>query len=512
VTDPARSPDESQELAIILAEVKDAIASHSDRWLKLQNRIRDRFIEYRDIGALRGAIYNVYSRADRQAPNVADRHLKGAAKIAEEILVNRRGGTKSRTGQDRKIEANPKFTIYDVSDIIGVTVVCPFDSDVTRVVDQIKRDCAGGRFSQIDKIKEHDRDDYQAVHLLLRIPDGPLQGLQCEVQVKTAIQDSFGWKTHALAYKPDADADPWFIEQFTRISQILRAADSLSDQLRARLEDERGVGLEMRRSVRTDLLLLLREVADIDDEKKRDELLAIAKDLREYIAGTPQARAYGTLKQIEQRVENAWMQYGCDVNTLRLAVLCATAPDSDGYIHTVRRHYEEWVRDKAANQDPTKRLEELTSFANNVAIAYYCLNDVASAIQVAQQAANRASTLNSAELGQLHVNLAYYHAEAFAETRSQTHADAAKSHADQARKLFDVKGPDRDSLGYVLIVTGKTVEEVEQGLNECKQAYGELTSDPTAEKTLLNLAKTFFVAHRELAYKRLSQMVAADRP
>jgi ppGpp synthetase/RelA/SpoT-type nucleotidyltranferase len=513
VNDLPKTPADpaSAELESIRSEVKDAIALRSNDWLKLQERIRARFIEYRDIGALRGAIYNVYSREDRQPPNVANRHLKGAAKIADEILVNRRGGTKSRTGQERKIEPNPKFDIYDVSDIIGVTIVCPFESDVTRVVGQIKRDCERGTFSQIEKIKEHDRKDYQAVHLSLRIPEGALQELQCEAQVKTAVQDAFGWKTHDLAYKPEADTDPWFVEQFTRVSQILRAADSFSDQLRARLERERSVSLETRRSVQADLLLVLREVIDdIVDEKKRSELEAATKELRDYIASPPESRKNADLKRIEQHVEKIWKDYGCDANSLRLAVLCAAAPGSDGYIHTVRRHYEEWIRDVPAGQkNSPERLKESIHFADIIAIAYFCLNDIESAIQLARQAAKQAGELAPAELGNLHVNLSFYHAEAFAETRDRAHADLAQAHADQARTILgaNLTAPDHDSLGYVRIVTGTSIQDVEGGLDECRAAYAQLQSDPNAGQ-LLNLATKFFEMHRELAYKRLSQMAA----
>lgn len=496
----------------VVGEVNAKIREHADDWLKLQNRIRDRFHEYQEVGELRSAIYNVYTRADRQPKGVQNPHLKSAAKIAEEICLQRRGGTKSRTGQKREIPAKPKFNIYEVSDIIGVTIVCPFDSDVERVVQQIEKDCAGNTFTKIDQIKRHNRKDYQAVHLALRIPEGRFRILQCEVQIKTAVQDAFAWKTHALAYKPEDNADPWFVDQFARISEILRTADSFSDQLRDRLEKERSISQVKRRSVRTDLLLLLREIiAGRGDGPKRKELQAIAKELDEYIGGPRDKQTGAALRPIEEQIESVLKQYGCDSDTLRLAALCATAPGSDGFIHVVRRNYEDWIREEPKGKHGAlDRIEEQARFANIITIAYFCLNDVRSAIQFAEQAVERGRTLKSGELGQLHVNLAYYYAESFGETRDREHARLAESHAAQARNIFGAKlaGPDRDSLGYVRIATGASIQDIEQGLAECKAAFEENKKAYKADKPLLQLATKFFEMHRELAYKRLSQLVS----
>jgi ppGpp synthetase/RelA/SpoT-type nucleotidyltranferase len=514
LTRPSESPINfaGRELETILAEVKAAIAQHSDDWLKLQDRIRNRFVEYQKIGTLRGAIYSVYTRSDRQPQDMQYRHLKSAAKIAEEIFLNRRGGTKSRSGQERKVLTKQKFTIYDVSDVIGVAIVCPFKSDVDRVVDQIERDCTDYTFSKIEKIKRHDRQDYQAVHMSLNIPEGRLRELQCEVQIKTAVQDAFAWKTHDLAYKPDKNTDPWFIEQFNRISQLLRTADDFSDELRDRLEEEHNVSLEKRRGVRADLLQVLRElISTIGNKQRRKNLRATRKKLREYTLRTGDKPDRAVLKGIEVELEKALQKYNYDANMLSLAVLCAIAPGSDGYIYSVRRHYDEWITEGSAGKGrPRARLKEWISCANLIAIAHYCLNDISSAIQFGEREVTRAGKLKFPELGQLHVNLAYYYAEHFSETRDPAHAKLAKTHAARAEKILGEKlhGPDSDSLGYVQIATATTIQDVEAGLEQCKAAFKQISAKPKENKMILDLATKFFGMHRELAYKRLSQMVA----
>jgi len=65
---------------------------------------------------------------------------------------------------------------------------------------------------------------------------------------------------------------------------------------------------------------------------------------------------------------------------------------------------------------------------------------------------------------------------------------------------------DLDSLGFVRIATGSSIGEVEGGLADCREALGELCKDTKQQ----DLAKIIFETHRELAYKRLAQMVSAE--
>ena len=509
---PSNDPSKEKEFGKVQAEVEEAVRHHSNDWQQLQTRILSRVLEYQKIGTLRSAIYNIYSREDRQPPDLPRRHLKTSAKIAEEIFLNRFGGKKLRGGQLREIPRRPDFTIYDVSDVIGITIVCPFDADVDRVNEQLESDCRdGGHFQAASEIKRHDRRDYQAVHVSLKVDDARLRELQCEVQIKTAVQDAFSWKTHALAYKPGEDADPWFIEQFIRISVLLRTADSISDQLRGRLEEGRSVSSRKRNAVRSSLMLVFREhIAKIGDDEKRDDLRRVFDLLGENLAATEPKDRRALLQNIEQQVEAVFKNYRFDANTFRLGVLCAITPDNDGYLSRIDRHFHSWIAASDA-ADATlfrKQLEEWTRAANLLAIAHYYSNDVVGAIQIAEAAVRRAGETNTPDIGQLHVNLAYYCAEQASDASGPDYHSKAKEHAKKAREMIGgaLSPADLDSLGFVRIATGSLISEVEGGLADCRHALGELSKDAKQR----DLAKIIFETHRELAYKRLAQMVSAE--
>jgi hypothetical protein len=257
--------------------------------------------------------------------------------------------------------------------------------------------------------------------------------------------------------------------------------------------------------------LVLRDlIAEIPDKKKREQLRDITVKLRDYMK--PGARDRAELERIEGQVGDALKKYGHDANTLRLAVLCAIAPGSDGYIYTVRRNFDEWTAAVSGGKRTSRQeLIEWTDSANFIAIAYYCLNDISGAIYAAEQAVRRASRLKSPALGSLHVNLAYYCAESHSETMDKDHARRAQEHARAARKIFGkaLTSADRDSLGYVQIATAISIAEIEAGLAECKAAFQDISANGSEPEK--QLAAKFFEIHQELAYKRLSQMASGRR-
>ena len=119
-----------------------------------------------------------------------------------------------------------------LTDLIGLRVVCPFLEDVTEaeralhgafVIREVDR--KGSAFS----VREF---GYDSIHCLLEVPqdllesfdlDGPLD---CEVQLRTILQDAWAEVEHELVYKSEFTP---FDEQLQRKLAALNANLSLSD-------------------------------------------------------------------------------------------------------------------------------------------------------------------------------------------------------------------------------------------------------------------------------------------
>ena len=119
-----------------------------------------------------------------------------------------------------------------VTDIIGMRVICPFLEDVALAERCIRSqfqvgevDRKGAEFS----VREF---GYESIHCLIRIPDDLLESFHlagpfdCEVQIRTILQDAWAEVEHELVYK--ADFTP-FDEAVQRKLAALNANLSLSD-------------------------------------------------------------------------------------------------------------------------------------------------------------------------------------------------------------------------------------------------------------------------------------------
>src|ERR1700733_8852946 len=145
----------AKAIAAIRSQIDSIIDRRATDWQTLQNRLLHRFREYERNHRLLDAIYRIYTREDRQTGlNYKFKHMKEPQKIAEEIFLHRFGEVKTRGVSTKQVEKRSDFSIYDVSDIIGITIVCPFDHDVTRILEQINEDAARNRFT-IAKMKSH---------------------------------------------------------------------------------------------------------------------------------------------------------------------------------------------------------------------------------------------------------------------------------------------------------------------------------------------------------------------
>lgn len=186
--------------------------------------------------AIRGEnVVKVYGREDRQSGD----KFKDVRKIAGKFNSYHRS------------KNNSHGSLWEIPDIIGFTVVVSYPSDIARISRIIDELISTGPF-RADKVRGVHRDDrgkasinidpefgrvladrgYFACHYNVREKHYEEFTPICEIQVKTAMHDAWGVKTHDLVYKNPAPFDLNLLKSFESLGDVLSQLDLQSDLLR----------------------------------------------------------------------------------------------------------------------------------------------------------------------------------------------------------------------------------------------------------------------------------------
>lgn len=137
----------------------------------------------------------------------------------------------------RNLPESCRSALVDISDAIGIRVVCAFRSDVRAVRDHLVNLDGYELVREKDYIRHAKPNGYRSHHLILRTVDGrvpegcePLSnddeiasGFYVEVQLRTISMDTWAALEHHLKYKKRAPANERLI-----VSELKRCADELA--------------------------------------------------------------------------------------------------------------------------------------------------------------------------------------------------------------------------------------------------------------------------------------------
>ena len=146
---------------------------------------------------------------------------------------------------------------YNIDDLCGARVTTDYDSAIDELLDEFRLRSKewGFQLEKVDDLREAGRDGYRAVHVtlslnmepylpkrvatLLRTALAPLPlSLPCEIQLRTAYQDSWAKKTHAESYKRESFISDEARDEWEILSNVLGQADRLSDIVRSKTEED----------------------------------------------------------------------------------------------------------------------------------------------------------------------------------------------------------------------------------------------------------------------------------
>ena len=139
--------------------------------------------------------------------------------------------------REKRQKEDENYTYDDLPDIIALTVLCAYPSDVKEVIPWLRK-AFDIKNSDADARRFNPRG-HRAYHyivsarsdVLLAHPE--LIGVKCEIQIKTLLDEALDAKTHDLTYKPGRRRVPKEMkEQFAILSSSLRAIDGQSEFLK----------------------------------------------------------------------------------------------------------------------------------------------------------------------------------------------------------------------------------------------------------------------------------------
>lgn len=457
--------------------IREHLEREKGHYLEFLQTVKLIYTAYSRADYGKGRIYRIYSRGDKQDGD--------EFKTVWQIL--------HKMGQGIKLT--------EVYDIIAITIVCPFMSDMDEVINYTQKCTNNGYFSVIDMTDHRrGRSAYEAVHYYIAAPHS--QDTVCEVQIKTVLHDAWAAKTHDLTYKPFSAYDTRFGQQMDTLAAMLAALERQSELIRQLVEEGRNFDKERRRVARQVIIRKLSdELRGLLDDEHRTALEDLQKKVQ-YNLNRLAPLNDSQLQSIQNEIKKVGDSFKYDRNLCRIgAVVVVDREDSD-CLPWLQRCVARWKQSSSGEKD-------LAAAYHFEGLILYCFGQLERAISQAEEAvklcrsnldvkiSDERYSLASAMSG-----LAYYFAE-LEGTSAAERLDAehqARSLIADARKLEEGRPEFLDTEGYVEIAFGKTEAEIEAGLGKCERSWRELRETSSA-----NVSDLFFKIHKRTAYRRLLQ-------
>ena len=130
-------------------------------------------------------------------------------------------------------------TIRDITDLLGMRVICYFADDVDRIAERIEGLFVIDRENSVDKRKilEDDRFGYLSLHYICTLApeqceEEELRNIRFEIQIRTVLQHAWAEINHDIGYKSSTGVPRSIIREFSRIAGLLEIADEEFAEIR----------------------------------------------------------------------------------------------------------------------------------------------------------------------------------------------------------------------------------------------------------------------------------------
>lgn len=509
---------------IEIRDVNIFLDNYKKHYEYLLNQLESKFNGYAQLAGFTNAIYRVYSRGHKQQGNI----FKSPWKIQDKINKMRSGYTDL---SGTKISAKPEYYFSDLSDIIGLTIVCVYLSDAHQVRDLIKQDVISG--SLVSKMPFDKKTNqccyeirdggYYAYHYTLRMPNLENRGgpnlkteLWCEVQVKTVLHDAWASKTHDLSYKPYAELDDRIRSQFAHLGDTLAAIDRQSEVIKELVfekwrEDDEYKNLSRRSMIET----LARNIESYEStyRERVSEIISDMNDNRRLLRAQPITD--GDVKSMIEKIDSLCADKRANFDSCSLfAALACLRREADLLDATLDRVIQ-WFLTESKDHQKVRAL----MFKGLVMFTFGQSEEAIKTTEMAWEdcktkIAKIADDIEKYESMMLDMsnNLAYYYADLCGTEvgRKLKAPKKAEYHIKYARTLQKKLGIPHlgvsDTEGAVLIHCETNPTRVRDGLKLCHEALEAVPK----ESPLHPMAEAFYHLHERQAFRKLLKLEVAD--
>jgi ppGpp synthetase/RelA/SpoT-type nucleotidyltranferase len=325
----------------------------------------------------------------------------------------------------------PSLSIFDMNDIVGLTVSVTYPSDINIVCAYIDELCETADqkvklypkfFSEEDSEKTNEKNllkiktkygtvknerGYFACHYCLRTNDTPNDPI-VEVQIKTVLHDAWGLKTHDLTYKNPFPIDDNTSNSFAMLGDALSNLDMQSDFLRRSIRKGNAFREAKKREVQVELTLHgpgCISISELAFQPRLEKARAYVNKLKALARGEQLANS----NEIADLRKEAISFCITDSNECCCRLLCALAVitgDTQAQLDALER-IELWSDNETDNIMPKKQKH----------IAKFYFGDIGGAIDAAEDALKFIKTIYQNrkdvvdDVDSVMSSLAYYYAE-----------------------------------------------------------------------------------------------------
>lgn len=265
--------------------------------------------------------YDVYGRVSGYIVGECYEYKRGRPKSIRAVFsrepVVKEFASLIKKIEDKRTNENPVYGYDDLPDIIALTVLCAYRTDVLDFIHWL-RNSFDVRTPDREALRDNP-EGHRGYHYVVCARSDVVRtrteyrDITCEIQVKTILEEAFDAKSHDFTYKSEGRSIPPEVQQqFGILSSSLKAIDQYSEFLKDLiLADERAT--ELRREA--GILLCLKD----------EETMGVARELTldfDNLRGQD-------IAHIAQKFESAFSSNGVSRGLCRCVAACGLKLNDD---------------------------------------------------------------------------------------------------------------------------------------------------------------------------------------